>query len=211
MSTNSADDKQREGKITRRDFMKIVGAAGAVATLPALVPFSKVFGVTMNNTQMNQTGNIKGVMNSQTSGTHAFNLDGTKPQFSSPTGSRTTMNADNFPVLKGMGAVLLRLQKGGIREPHWHPNAAELSLCLSGNVKMTIYGTNTSHDTFTIGRGDITFVPSGYVHDVENIGNEEAKNVRQYVPNCRYGKSICRIEYESPLRPLFVYTYRSWM
>jgi oxalate decarboxylase len=36
------------------------------------------------------------------------------------------MNADNFPILEGMGAVLLRLKKGGIREPHWHPNAAEL-------------------------------------------------------------------------------------
>ncbi|MEP6576713.1 MAG: cupin domain-containing protein [Nitrososphaerota archaeon] len=45
------------------------------------------------------------------------------------------MNADNFPILEGMGAVLLRLEKGGIREPHWHPNAAELSLCVSGTAK----------------------------------------------------------------------------
>ncbi len=27
------------------------------------------------------------------------------------------MNADNFPVLKGMGDVLLRLEKGWVREP----------------------------------------------------------------------------------------------
>lgn len=180
MSTNSAEDKQQDGKITRRDFMKLIGAAGAVAALPTLVPLSKVLGVTTNVTNTNQTRDVSGVTNVQNSGFHAFNLDGAKPQFSSPTGSRTIMTADNFPILKGMGVVLLRLQKGGTREPHWHPNAAELCLCLSGNVKMTVYSPGASHDTFTVGRGDITFVPSGYVHDVENIGTEEAKLVIVY-------------------------------
>jgi hypothetical protein len=41
MSSNSAEDKQEDGKITRRDFMKLIGAAGALATLPTLVPFVK--------------------------------------------------------------------------------------------------------------------------------------------------------------------------
>jgi oxalate decarboxylase len=160
--------------------MKLIGAAGTLATLPTLVPFSKVFVITTHRTNTNQTGNVSGVTNDQTSGSHTFNLDGPKPQFSSPTGSRTIMTADNFPILKGMGAVLLRLQKGGIREPHRHPNAAELCLCLSGNVRMTVYSPGASHETFTIGRGEITFVPSGYVHDVENIGTEEAKLVVVY-------------------------------
>jgi len=180
MSSNSAEDKQEDGKITRRDFMKLIGAAGALATLPTLVPFSKVFGVTANETSTNQTGNISGVTNDQNPGSNSFNLDGAKPQFFSPTGSRTIMTADNFPILKGMGAVLLRLQKGGTREPHWHPNAAELCLCLTGDVRMTVYSPGASHDTFTVGRGDITFVPSGYVHDVENIGTEEAKLIIVY-------------------------------
>jgi oxalate decarboxylase len=180
MSSNSAEDKQEDGKITRRDFMKLIGAAGALATLPTLVPFSKVFGVTANETSTNQTGNISGVTNDQNPRSNAFNLDGAKPQFFSPTGSRTIMTADNFPILKGMGAVLLRLQKGGTREPHWHPNAAELCLCLTGDVRMTVYSPGASHDTFTVGRGDITFVPSGYVHDVENIGTEEAKLIIVY-------------------------------
>ena len=180
MSSNSAEDKQEDGKITRRDFMKIIGAAGALATLSTLVPFSKVFGVTANETSTNQTGNISGVTNDQNPGSNSFNLDGAKPQFFSPTGSRTIMTSDNFPILKGMGAVLLRLQKGGTREPHWHPNAAELCLCLTGDVRMTVYSPGASHDTFTVGRGDITFVPSGYVHDVENIGTEEAKLIIVY-------------------------------
>jgi oxalate decarboxylase len=160
--------------------MKLIGAAGALATLPTLVPFSKVFGVTANETSTNQTGNISGVTNDQNPGSNSFNLDGAKPHFFSPKGSRTIMTADNFPILKGMGAVLLRLQKGGTREPHLHPNAAELCLCLTGDVRMTMYSPGASHDTFTVGRGEFTFVPSGYVHDVENIGTEEAKLIIVY-------------------------------
>lgn len=56
-------------------------------------------------------------MNDQKSSPIIFDLDGTKPQFSMPYGSRTVMNTDNFPVLKGMGAVLLRLEKGVFVNP----------------------------------------------------------------------------------------------
>jgi oxalate decarboxylase len=150
-----------------------------VATLPSLIPFGNVFGSTNNDTNINQTSNMNTV-NKQTSSIHIFDLDEAKPQFSSPTGSRTIMNADNFPILAGMGAVLLRLQKGGVREPHWHPNAVELSYCITGNAKMTVFSTNARVDTFTINPGQLTFVPRGSWHDIENIGNEEAKFVIVY-------------------------------
>ena len=123
MSTNSSEDKSHEKKITRRDFLKLAGTAGVVATLPSLMPFGKVFGGTKIDTNINQTGNLNPLTNKQTPSIHIFDLDGTKPQFSSPNGSRTLMNANNFPILEGLGAVLLRLEKGGILEPHWHPNA----------------------------------------------------------------------------------------
>ena len=165
--------------LQRRDFLKLAAIGGEVATLPSLIPFGKVFGGTNNDTNINQTSNMNTV-NKQTSSIHIFDLDGAKPQFSSPTGTRTIMNADNFPILAGMGAVLLRLEKGGVREPHWHPNAAELSYCITGNAKMTIFSTNARVDTFTINPGQLTFVPRAYWHDIENIGNEEAKFVIVY-------------------------------
>ena len=179
MLTNSSEDKSQDKKVTRRDFLKLAGAAGAMAILPSLIPFDKVFGGTNNNTNINQTSSMN-PMNKQTSSLHIFDLDGAKPQFSSPHGSRTVMNADNFPILAGMGAVLLRLEKGGVREPHWHPNAAELSYCITGNAKMTIFSTNARQDTFTINPGDLTFVPRGYWHDIENIDNQQAKFVIVY-------------------------------
>ncbi len=45
MSDESDDKNLGNGsKITRRDFIKFLGAAGAAVTLPSLVPFGSAFG-----------------------------------------------------------------------------------------------------------------------------------------------------------------------
>ena len=192
MFTNSSrKNESQDKKFSRREFLKLAGLAGAAgATLPSLMSFGQVLGSyggidgngTNSNTNINQTTGSNGntTMNQQSSSVRIFDLDGTKPQFQNAAGSRTIMNADNFPILAGMGAALLRLRKGGVREPHWHGNAAELSYCITGNARMTIYSSNARQDTFTITPGQLTFVPKGYWHDVENIGNEEAKFIVVY-------------------------------
>jgi hypothetical protein len=100
MSTNSSEGKPLDKKkITRRNFLKLSGSAGAMATLLSLIPFGRVFGGTNNNyTNINQTSNVNAIMNKSmsSSSVHFFDLDGAKPQFYSPTGSRTIMNVDNF-------------------------------------------------------------------------------------------------------------------
>lgn len=120
----------------------------------------------------------------QKSSPYTFKLDLTIPQFSNAAGSRTFANADNFPVLNewSMSTYLLRLKGDGVREPHWHPNAAELGYCINGRAKMTIYSSNTGADSFTVDSftidpGEIFFIPQGFMHDIENIGNNEAKFV----------------------------------
>lgn len=177
MSTNSSEDKFHDKKITRRDFLKLARAAGVVATLPSLIPFGKVFGGTKNDTNINQTSNMNPIINKQTPPIHIFNLDGTKPQFSGPNGSRTLMNADNFPILEGMGAVLLRLEKGGIREPHCHPNGAKLNYVINGKVRFTLVGPNGEAETSEISQGQVFFVPPGYFHYLENPDNINSNNV----------------------------------
>ena len=84
-------------------------------------------------------------------------------------------NQNNFATLNGMALYSLRLEGGGIREPHWHPNAAELSYCLSGRALMTIFSPGAGHDTFTVDTGEIVFVPKGYLHHIENINHGETK------------------------------------
>ena len=84
-------------------------------------------------------------------------------------------NQNNFSILKGMALYSLQLENGGVREPHWHPNAAELSYCLSGRALMTIFSPDPGHDSFTVDTGEIAFVPKGYLHHIENINPGETK------------------------------------
>jgi oxalate decarboxylase len=78
------------------------------------------------------------------------------------------------------------LNEGGVLEPHWHPNAAELGYCISGRAEMTIYpdaargADSFTVATFTIDPGEIVFIPQGFAHDIENITNEETKFVIAY-------------------------------
>jgi oxalate decarboxylase len=106
---------------------------------------------------------------------HTFNLEGIKPQAMCNGGTRSIANADNFNILKGMSLYSLHLDKGGVREPHWHPNAVELGYCLTGRAVMTIFSPSAGHDTFSVDAGEIVFVPRGYLHHIENIYEGETK------------------------------------
>lgn len=174
------EDSTNEQKMSRRNFIKFLGAAGAAVTLPSLIPLGRVFGASTTSNTSNATATANSTnsqLTTNTNSVYTFNLDGTTPQVSNSNGSRTIANADNFPVLSGMGMLLLRLEKGGIREPHWHPNANELSYCIKGQAAMTIFSPGNNHDTFTIKPGEMTYVPRGYIHDIQNVGDEAAKFV----------------------------------
>jgi oxalate decarboxylase len=106
---------------------------------------------------------------------HLFNLGTIKPQKITPGGSRADAKVEQLPILKGMSLSLLILNPKGVREPHWHPNANELSYCIEGNALITIFSPNAGHDTFTVKAGEIAFVPMGYLHHIENIGDTPLK------------------------------------
>jgi oxalate decarboxylase/phosphoglucose isomerase-like protein (cupin superfamily) len=177
---NSNSDR----KISRRDFLKFISATGAVFTLSSLAPSAKAFasGANMTYTNSNQTS-VSPQPKEMASLPHVFNLDTAMPQISHINGgSRTIVNADNFPILNGngMAAYLLRLKKGGVYEPHWHPNAAELSYCINGRAIMTIFSPNAGYDSFTIDPGELVFVPRGYIHNIENTSDQEAKFITAF-------------------------------
>lgn len=106
---------------------------------------------------------------------HLFHLNSTPPQNVYPKGSRIDVNQSLFPALKNMALSLLTLNPEGFREPHWHPNAHELSYCLEGKAIMTIFSPGAGHDSFIIEPGCLAFVPMGYLHHIQNIGKETVK------------------------------------
>ncbi len=78
----------------------------------------------------------------------------------------------NFPALKGLAIQALELKPGSFREPHVHPNAHQLDYCLSGSARVGIVGPEGHKQYLDLNDGDISFVPQGYLHWIENVGKQ---------------------------------------
>jgi oxalate decarboxylase len=113
-----------------------------------------------------------------TSQSHLFHL-GAQPSTTYDGGSFQQASEDVFPILKGQEAsvVLLTLQPGGIREPHWHPSAWEINLVTSGVATWVVIDGNGNHENFDQHVGDLVFAPQGSFHYFENRGPDDMKIV----------------------------------
>lgn len=90
-------------------------------------------------------------------------------------GSLRGGNEENWPVLAGQNGAsyFIRLDPGGIREPHWHPSVWEFNFVVSGRAKWAIQGLQQERYTFEAGQGDIVFAPAGFFHYFENASDNE--------------------------------------
>jgi oxalate decarboxylase len=106
--------------------------------------------------------------------THKYPLADVKPDTWSG-GSIAGASAKQFPIADGKGAsmYIARLDPGGVREPHWHPNGWEFGYCVQGESRWMVLGPQGDVETFTARAGDATFMPQGHYHYFENIGSEE--------------------------------------
>lgn len=103
----------------------------------------------------------------------AFDLGGATPQVDVAGGTVREANAETFPALQGNGLAvyLLELEKGAIRIPHWHPNAAEVDYCLAGKASVTIISPSDEYVTVDLEPGKITVIPQGWFHYISNSGD----------------------------------------
>jgi oxalate decarboxylase len=89
-----------------------------------------------------------------------------------PGGSVRIADTSNFPVAKTTAAALVEIKPGGMREIHWHPNNDEFQYFISGQARMTVFADTGASRTFNYRAGDVGYVPFGYGHYVQNIGDE---------------------------------------
>jgi oxalate decarboxylase len=102
----------------------------------------------------------------------SYALAATEPQAQLPGGTITHVTSENLPALTGTKAamVMVRLQPGALREPHWHPNAWEINLCVAGNGEIGIVLPDGTQAVYAVSAGDAVFVPQGYGHYIANTG-----------------------------------------
>ena len=88
-------------------------------------------------------------------------------------GSSHEATAQNFPISKGVAGVSMFLKPGGLRELHWHANAAEWSYVIAGHCRITVIDPQGRSEVKDFGPGDVWYFPRGHGHSIQGLGNEE--------------------------------------
>jgi oxalate decarboxylase len=107
---------------------------------------------------------------------YTLNLDGLEPAVFEG-GTIINVRGKEFARLDGICFLPLYVEPGGVREPHWHPNAAELIYVRSGEAEIGLVGPDQLLETFTIGPGDLAFFPINWFHYVAASGDEPLDSI----------------------------------
>jgi oxalate decarboxylase len=106
-----------------------------------------------------------------------FRLEQSKPAVEAAGGVIRFARKDSFPSLEGLAMASLILKPGGIRIPHWHPNANEMDYVISGKAAIALFGPTSEANPggiiehFVLEPGDISFLPQGWFHSIQNVGH----------------------------------------
>ena len=110
------------------------------------------------------------------------------PSFRYPLGAATGQDLDGgwakeatvaeFPVSEKLAGVLMQLEPGGLRELHWHANAAEwayvhrrAAAASPPSIRRAAPRSSTSAP------GDVWYFPRGHGHSIQGIGREDCQFV----------------------------------
>lgn len=102
-----------------------------------------------------------------------FSLKSIKPQHESKGGSLTYATSKEVPGFVNISFSSLKLTSRAAIEPTWHPNANKIGYCIQGKVLVSLR-TPAKAELFTVEKGEIFFIPQGYIHHIENIGDKES-------------------------------------
>jgi oxalate decarboxylase len=107
--------------------------------------------------------------------THKYELLEQPPHALFKGGREWRVDSSRFPISKTVTGVVLDLDPGALRELHWHPNADEWQYLVDGKVSVTMFGSGGRYRTETLEKGDVGYIPQGYGHSIENIGDKPCR------------------------------------
>jgi oxalate decarboxylase len=107
--------------------------------------------------------------------THKWQLLASDPLVSNRSGKLWLVDSTKFPISKTMTGAILELEAGALRELHWHPTADEWQYVLEGRISMTMFGAHGRFRTETLEKGDVGYIPQGYGHSIENVGENKCR------------------------------------
>ncbi|KAK8022264.1 Bicupin- oxalate decarboxylase/oxidase [Apiospora rasikravindrae] len=88
-------------------------------------------------------------------------------------GTLRIVDTTTFPISTTIAATVVTLEPGGLRELHWHPNAAEWLYFHKGQARAGVFIGNANARTFDFSAGDTALFPDNSGHYIENISPTE--------------------------------------
>ena len=79
-----------------------------------------------------------------------------------------------LPISKSIAGVDMRLTAGGVRELHWH-TAAEWSIMLYGNARITAIDLDGKSFVADVSEGDLWYFPPGIPHSIQGLNPDGAE------------------------------------
>jgi len=107
--------------------------------------------------------------------THKFKLLEQQPHRIYEGGREWRVDSTNFPISTTVTGIILELEPGALRELHWHPSADEWQYVLEGKISVTMFGSGGRHRIETLEKGDVGYIPQGYGHSIENVGDRKCR------------------------------------
>jgi oxalate decarboxylase len=107
--------------------------------------------------------------------THKFELLEQAPHKVYKGGREWRVDSTRFPISKTITGVILDLDPGALRELHWHPTSDEWQYVIEGNISVTMFGSHGRYRTETLDKGDVGYIPQGYGHSIENVGDKTCR------------------------------------
>ncbi|WP_422928963.1 cupin domain-containing protein [Singulisphaera sp. PoT] len=107
--------------------------------------------------------------------THKYQLLAQPPHRTFHGGREWRVDSSCFPISKTITGVVLDLEPGALRELHWHPTADEWQYVIEGDISVTLFGSHGRYRTETLSKGDVGYIPQGYGHSIENVGDKPCR------------------------------------
>ena len=107
--------------------------------------------------------------------THKFSLLEQQSHRIYEGGREWRVDSTNFPISTTVTGIILELEPGALRELHWHPSADEWQYVLEGKISVTMFGSGGRHRIETLEKGDVGYIPQGYGHSIENVGDRKCR------------------------------------
>lgn len=104
---------------------------------------------------------------------HKFSVAAQTPPIDFPYGTAQLARAQFWPALRHLSMYSIDVRENGMREPHWHPDTAEMGYVHKGRARMSILDPDGSVDTYLLEPGDTYFIPRSYPHQIEVLSEED--------------------------------------